>query len=297
MSQSALLAIDATVARSIPVLDHAPTPQQIAAFRRAGVGIARGLLTSPEVNTLRDAFMDAASQGPIDGISEQVEFRPDQRDDPLRQYPRMLHPHRHLDREIGRLSLKHMLDPRCDQLLRAVTGEEYIAAQSMFYFKPPGARGQGLHQDNQPLSVSPGTCLAIWIALDRCDAENGALSVIPGTGPLDMLCEADYEDRVDVFFNGGSMKLPEGVEPVTAVMDPGDALVFNGQVVHGSFRNTTHDRWRRTLIFHYAPKQCDQVAAFYHPLLDFDGQVVEKQVSPDGGPCGQFRDQDQAESM
>jgi ectoine hydroxylase-related dioxygenase (phytanoyl-CoA dioxygenase family) len=159
----------------------------------------------------------------------------------------------------------------------------------MFYYKPPGSRGQGLHQDNNPLAVDPGTCIAAWIALDPCDAENGALSVVPGTGPLELLCDAEMDERSDLFFNGGSLHLPEGVTPKTVDMEPGDVLFFNGQLIHGSFPNTTEDRWRRTLIFHYVPESCEEVSGFYFPLLDTQGNEVTRRASPAGGPCGKFQ--------
>ena len=49
--------------------------------------------------------------------------------------------------------------------------EEVLSAQSMFYFKPPGARGQALHQDNFYLRVEPGDVLFF----------NGSL--VHGSGP------------------------------------------------------------------------------------------------------------------
>ena len=55
-------------------------------------------------------------------------------------------------------------------------------------FKPPGSRGQALHQDNFYLRAEPGTCVAAWMALDPCDEENGCLQVVPGTQDLPLLC-------------------------------------------------------------------------------------------------------------
>jgi phytanoyl-CoA hydroxylase len=291
MVQFANVDIDPAVSGQIVELDAQPTPDQVTAFRLSGVGVVRGLLSVEETQTIRDAYMAAAADGPIDGLSETGKDQA-QGDsvDPLKRYPRMLHPHRFADLEAGRLALQYMLDARISRVLRAVTGEEPIAAQSMFYFKPPGARGQGLHQDNNPLAVKPGTCMAAWIPVDRCDADNGALSVVPGTGPLEMLCDAESESRADLFFNGGTLKLPEGIEPVTADMELGDVLFFNGQTIHGSYPNTTTDRWRRTLIFHYAPESCEEIADFYHPLLDMQGQVVERGRSRMGGLCGEYRE-------
>jgi len=55
------------------------------------------------------------------------------------------------------------------RLLAAFFGCEALACQSMLYFKPPGARGQVLHQDNFYLHARRGTCVAAWLALDRSD--------------------------------------------------------------------------------------------------------------------------------
>ena len=271
-----------------------PSQHEVNAFRSSGVGVVRNLISQAEVESILAVVMDAADRGPVPGVSETAAWSPwmqqenGNEDDPLLRYPRMLHPHR-ADSALGRVCLEYLLDRRIWDLLRAVTGEEPLAAQSMFYFKPPGARGQGLHQDNNPLAVRPGTCMAAWIAMDRCDSDTGALSVVPGSGPLPLLCDAEYEDRRDLFGVGGSgasLKLPHDIEPVPAEMDPGDVLFFNGQVIHGSYPNTTADQWRRALIFHYASERCEEIAEFYHPLLSSDGSEVKRAASPEGGICG-----------
>jgi phytanoyl-CoA hydroxylase len=74
-------------------------------------------------------------------------------DDPLKRYPRMLH-------------------PQVFAVLTDLYGEEPLAAQSMFYFKPPQSRGQVLHQDNYYLKVETGTCIAAWTAIDVADPDN-----------------------------------------------------------------------------------------------------------------------------
>ncbi len=288
MSMHDRFPIDLSLPTEIPELHQVPEADEVSLFRRSGVGVVRGMFSLAEVEMIRAAFMDAAETGPVDGLSEtNVEVKG--QEDPLLRYPRMLHPHRHPEMPAGKIAFQYMLDPRIVSVLEAVTGEGSLAAQSMFYYKPPGSRGQGLHQDNNPLAVNPGTCMAAWIALDPCDAESGALSVVPGTGPLDLLCDVETEDRSDLFFNGGSLVLPEGVKPVTVEMAPGDVLFFNGQLIHGSYPNTSSDRWRRTLIFHYVPESCEEVAAFYHPLLNVNGQEVKRRASPSGGPCGEFK--------
>src|SRR5690606_26163367 len=168
-----------------------------------------------------------------------------------------------------------------------------LAAQSMFYFKPPGARGQALHQDNLALRVSRGrpegfaTCVAAWIAVDAADADNGTLVIVPGTGHIELLCPDDDDpEAARKRFIGGGLRVPEGHEELVVEMDAGDVLFFNGSLVHGSHANTTTDRFRRALIFHYVPQSCAAVADFYHPLLDFSGRMIDKGRSATLNPCG-----------
>src|SRR5258708_29577136 len=87
-------------------------------------------------------------------------------------------------------------------------------------------------------------------------------------------------------FTDVTVPLPEGVEPTPAIMKAGDVLFFNGQIVHGSYQNTTTDRFRRSLIGHYIVGEAQKVAEFYHPVLRMDGSPVELGLSEGGGSCG-----------
>ena len=147
--------------------------QQDTQFRRDGYVVARQVYTPDEVAELRDTFMRVAANGPVEGLSETQQAlssgttEPYSPSDPLRFYPRMLHPHNHPDKPVGPLSMKYMLHPKLEPLLATLFGEEPVAVQSMFYFKPPQARGQALHQDNFYLRVKPGTCIAGWPLMMR----------------------------------------------------------------------------------------------------------------------------------
>ncbi|MDV7402701.1 phytanoyl-CoA dioxygenase family protein, partial [Arthrospira platensis SPKY1] len=102
-------------------------------------------------------------------------------------------------------------------------------------------------------------------ALDRCDEENGCLEVVPGTHTLPVLCTKDAD--LTQSFTGDTVDLPESYEPVPVIMEAGDVLFFNGQVVHGSFPNTSQDRFRRALIGHYVVGEAQAVSEWYHPVL------------------------------
>src|SRR5262249_7898503 len=162
----------------------------------------------------------------------------------------------------------------------------------MVYFKPPGSRGQALHQDNFYLRVQPGTCMAAWLALDRCDEDNGCMQVVPGSHEWPVLCTERADTAVS--FTDVTVPLPSGPEVQAVRMEPGDVLFFNGTLVHGSYPNTSADRFRRALIGHYIHGAAEQVARFYHPALRMDGTPLELAESPSGGACGVWVERDGA---
>jgi len=124
-----------------------------------------------------------------------------------------------------------------------------LAAQTMVYFKPPGSRGQALHQDQYFLRARPGTTLAVWLALDDCDDANGCIRVVPGSQDWPLLCPEPADTRVS--FARDSIPLPPGTPELPIEMRAGDVLFFNGSLVHGSMPNVTADRFRRSLIAHF----------------------------------------------
>jgi len=260
--------------------------QEIEAFRHDGFHVARGLFTSAEMESVRETFMCQAKDGPVPGLSETRHHSGGEYDasDPLHFYPRMMHPHKHSDKPVGPLSMKYLLDRRVEAVLRALLDEEPVAAQTMFYFKPPGARGQALHQDNFYLRVKPGTCMAAWTAIDDADEGNGGMMCVPGTGEMDIVCPEKADPSK--FFTAEYVHPPANKQPRNIRLKSGDVLFFNGSVIHGSSPNTSKDRFRRSFICHYVPMSCVEVSGGYRPLLTFDGRDISKQEAIGGGPCG-----------
>lgn len=254
------------------------TAEQIGLYRREGYLIVRNLFGPEEVDELRRRF-ERLGDGSEPAPAEEL-WRPDrQSPDPLQRYPRVLMPHRW-----DALSRRWLLDTRLHRVLQTLLEEEPVAAQSMFYFKPPGARGQALHQDNFYLQVEPHTCIAAWMAIDPSTTENGGLSVVPGTQDSELYCpgQADMTQS----FVGHFVQPPEGKQAVPAELQPGDVLFFNGNVIHGSGPNHSSRQWRRSFICHYMPASSRCINKYYFPLLNFSGEEVRYAVSTSGGPCG-----------
>jgi phytanoyl-CoA hydroxylase len=251
-------------------------------YRENGYVVVAGLFTPDEVARYREHYMTLRRHGTYPG--DMVGADPAS-NDPLKRYPRMIHMHRW-----DEVSLRWLIDERINACMVGLLGREPYAVQTMLYFKPPGARGQALHQDNFYLKTQPGTCVAAWMALDYADEANGCMQVVPGSHTWPILCTTKADTRVS--FTDVTVPLPPGVEAQPVVMDAGDVLFFNGALVHGSYPNTTTDRFRRALIGHYIEGAAEQVAQFYHPALRMDGRPLELAVSQGGGACGMWVERD-----
>ncbi|WOO42729.1 phytanoyl-CoA dioxygenase family protein [Rubellicoccus peritrichatus] len=247
-------------------------------FERQGYCHIRGLFNEEEVEDIKTHFEEIHSNGPVKGYFEPVP-ESEAGGDVLKVYPRFVHPHRFTEK-----AKNYMLHPKVEAVLRELLGTQPLALQSMYYYKPPGALGQAMHQDNLYLMVEPGTCIAAWTAIDDADAKNGGMAVVPKTDDMDIVCPG-LADKTKSF-TGHLVKAPKGKRAVIPNMKAGDTLFFNGSLIHGSGPNRSKDRWRRSFIGHYAPDYSEKLARFYFPVLDFEGNEVTKAVNKDGGPCG-----------
>jgi ectoine hydroxylase-related dioxygenase (phytanoyl-CoA dioxygenase family) len=257
-------------------LPNVDLEQLKADFERDGYALARGVFSPEEVEEVKANFDRLLTQDRPKYMDEGISDPKD----PLYQFPRMVHPHR-----FDENSKRWMLHPGVRECLIHLFGEEPVATQSMFYFKPPGARGQAMHQDNLYLLVEPGTCIAAWTAIDKCDRENGCMMVVPKTHTGNIMCpeKADMDESWSSHF----VRTPKGYKAVEALMEPGDTLFFNGSLIHGSGPNRSKDRFRRSFIGHYAAGSLQKISKFYFPLIKMDGSDYSVAVNQGGGACGQ----------
>lgn len=252
------------------------------AFQRDGILHVQQLLSSKEVSHIRTTFEEQRKRDLSWGHDDHVPST-----DILAQYPRFIHPHRRRGNPAGEIAFQYLMDERILSVLRdALGGEEVYGGQSMYYFKPPGARGQSLHQDNKSLHVYPDTCIAVWIAMDDADEDNGGLVVVPGSHTSEIICKLVPADS-EKSWSAETISLPPCYAPLQTRIKAGDALVFHGHLIHGSPPNITTDRFRQALIFHYIPQASQKVNAFYQPLIRPDGTEVGIDNAEEGGPCGQ----------
>jgi phytanoyl-CoA hydroxylase len=237
------------VERTKEISNMALTPKDKAFFDDRGYFVARGVFSNAEVREMGEHFMAKRREGPKPG---DMGGDPRTATDPLNQYPRMINMHKWDPK-----SDAWQKDQRFTQLASFLIGDNVVLSQTMLYFKPPGARGQARHQDNQYIRRTP--IIAAWLALDDCDEANGQMVMIPESNKCGIL-PVERADESTSFTNGQS-HIPEGLKEVGIGMKAGDVLLFGGYTIHGSYPNKTKDRFRRSFIVHYLAEHTEEIPA------------------------------------
>lgn len=219
------------------------TPEDYLRYTANGYHIERGLFSPEEAAEFVRYYMNLRAKGSRPGDFAGVErTSPTDEPDPLQQFPRFINMH-HWDRQTERW----MNDPRLVDLVDELMGQPPVLMQTMVYFKPPGSRGQSFHQDNLYLRITP--VVAAWVALDRCDADNGAMEMVRGSHLLGLLPPEDAD--TDLSFTSDQTTIPPYLPRDLIALEPGDTVFFHGLTIHGSMPNRTTDRFRRSFICHY----------------------------------------------
>jgi ectoine hydroxylase-related dioxygenase (phytanoyl-CoA dioxygenase family) len=140
-------------------------------------------------------------------------------------------------------------NPSLLDLVAKLIGAAPELYQSMALLKPPQGREKPWHQDHSHFDLPLSTrVVGIWIALDRATPENGCMRVLPGwhrRGPMAHEQRRDFQipDQRMMELSGESLAVP---------MIPGDCLLFDSFLPHGTPVNRTSDR-RWAIQFHFLP--------------------------------------------
>ena len=132
-------------------------------------------------------------------------------------------------------------------------------ALDTIWWKTPGAKEIALHQDGTYMStLDPPETTTCWIALDDTSAEAGTIEYVPGSHrwPLNRTIgafhapEDDYRSAMRAAAAAAGVADPQ-VMPIE--VPAGGCVVHHGRTWHGSGRNRTASRVRRSLAVHLLP--------------------------------------------
>ena len=260
MSSSTAFAPKRQVAAELARIPYgSPASEVAAAVERDGGVILTGALSLDEVRAI-NSELDAA------GVRVNMNFV--QGEDWGGKTKRLVHCVKHSP-TLRRAFLDG--DTLADYLAATLPGPtgSYAMFASHAIEIQPGESAQQLHRDAAGLMQIVGThgptsanlLVNFLIALTEVTEEMGATRVIPGSNHW-----PDYD----------APGLPE--QTIAATMNPGDALFFNGKVVHGGGANHTSDRVRRVISNAFGPGFLMGEEAWPHVISPDEARTYSKRV-------------------
>jgi len=231
--------------------------EELSRYRTEGWAVARGVVSAAELEELRvacealctraqtftrDVFIgatffnlhrdgnpfarDLASRPQVPGLLRRV------------TYPYALSP----------VLNAYRAHPRLLGIIQTLLGPDLVQIVNQVNFNPPGhGTGWGWHQDYR--FRKPGVANLVEdfvqtiLAIDLCSTATGGLRLIPGSHRLgDLKLDTDNENAERFF---------DARQAVTPVLEPGDMVLFNSHIIHGSTPNLSPAK-RRVYINGYA---------------------------------------------
>jgi len=260
------------------------TAEEIETYRRDGVVCLRGVLSDDWVAEVRNAVDDAEHRH---RASARARLPGEGRPEPTLEHSNLhaLNEFGELLEEMGTEVLRDaepaesdgqfilvnnaMLDYPAVQRLALESPLGELAAQlfgsdkvnflfDQIFIKQPGAGTRtAFHQDWGYFHVDGEQVASFWTAAEPVEMDNGAMGYVRGSHRWDMHAPNVFVGQT-VLDDHGLPTLPdiEGNEDAYDIVyfevEPGDVIVHNYRLVHGSRGNTTLDRSRRAVSLRFA---------------------------------------------
>lgn len=234
----------------------AVSDQDLIFFNSQGYLILEDLLTSEECDELNQHAADVVSGLVQLNRSSKVYYEPEAVEQGLvseqNPDPKYLFKIGHQMHDTDHVFRYYAMVGRTLDTLSELIGPDIKCVQSMYIDKPKKLGvGQPYHQDSYYLKTAPDSLMAIWIACDDVDVDNGCLHVIPGSQhdpihPHDVPVDPKQRKYFTEVLSARQRR------EVACPLRKGSAVVFPGTLLHRSGNNHTSDRQRRAYVLHYA---------------------------------------------
>ena len=161
----------------------------------------------------------------------------------------------------GQLNHLHVVCPYISDLVRSpvivdavelILGPDILAWGSSLFLKPPRSPGfVSWHQDLTYWGLNNDKEVSVWIALGPVYKDNGCMRFVPGSHKAGQIDHIDTVDDANILTRGqnADVEVKED-ETVYVELDPGQASLHHGHLLHASGPNNT-DQPRIGLVVNY----------------------------------------------
>ncbi len=138
-----------------------------------------------------------------------------------------------------------LLDDAVLDLVEPIIGPDIALFSSHFICKPAGTgKRVPWHEDSGYWRgrLDPMEVVTVWLAIDPSTPDNGCMQVIPGTHKAGKAGFSDYEQVANPDQQVFDSEISEGQfdesKAVPCVLQPNEASLHDGRLIHGSAANT-----------------------------------------------------------
>lgn len=225
--------------------------QQVAALRRDGFVISRGLVDSARLAQIREVAVRQLTEGraPVEyEAALRYPGAPDSREAP------------------GGDTIRRLLDAYArDAVFRDFATSAEIRTWMEMYFGEPAILSRahhncvmtkhpdygsltGWHRDARYWSFQRDDLVSVWLALGSETPTNGGLWLVPGSHLLDL--PKDSFDAQAFFLSEQPQNQGLITQAISPTLEPGDALFFHCNTLHSAGRNLSADI-KYSVVFTY----------------------------------------------
>jgi ectoine hydroxylase-related dioxygenase (phytanoyl-CoA dioxygenase family) len=254
------------------------TEQQIAQFKAKGFVNGGNALTEEEVEVLRGEVMRVIEERDRTDIPQPVLVRNLSRDEnaPVWQIVNIWQASEPFRRLI--------YNPKITKALAQLTNATELRIwHDQIQYKPAAIGGVNMWHQDAPYwpILAPMTEVSAWVALDDADADNGCMSMVPGShlwgNTIDFLHTLKSYEDMPSQFNGHEIKIE------LCPVKKGDVHFHHALTWHGSHANRS-GRPRRAIALHCMTQETRYVASGNHVMKPFvevaDGEIMRGKAFP-----------------
>lgn len=166
--------------------------------------------------------------------------------------------------------LLHTANPKkLTDILDLLMGRKVQLFQSLNFYR---GSEQAAHSDFVHMATYPkGYLIAVWIALEDVDSENGPLEYFTGSHKLPYLLWPDYDPQHGKYLlnNSAYKKYEDQLDAIIASQSfekkefhakKGDVLIWHANLLHGGKAILNPERTRKSMVLHYF---CKDVVCYH----------------------------------
>jgi ectoine hydroxylase-related dioxygenase (phytanoyl-CoA dioxygenase family) len=249
------------------------------------------MITSADVDRfVREGFLvvhDVFSAGEMAAFRDAVDAALNRRGDqpvPMAErsaYDRMFTQYFNLwedSPEVRRLTF----EPRLAAIVSALLDSPVLRVYcDQSFYKDPGSSDTGAHQDYTLLSIKETRTLTVWIPLEGCTRESGALGYVPGSHRFEPVTKVDLLLGRDPFDNPELQTML--ADPVVEELPAGSVAFHHVLTYHLSTPNQSN-RTRKAFAITYVADGSTRGTTWPHASVDRAGIAVGERIEGPATP-------------